>query len=338
MAPLKSLERDFPIIDFNFQQFCASHGIFTVALMEQQSTSERLKQGITQVLSIIDGLHRPWSNGMELFEDTQRNKIVLSTGCEGIDLLLHGGFHKGHVTELVGPSSSGKTQVCLQAASTVAKDYVGGVAFLDTGNSFSAKRVACLIGQTLDLDPDLKEAKHKIVQKVMSGILCYSVFDIFAMLDVLHQLESNLKCRAGDNELHLLIIDSISSLITTVLGGSGPHGHALMVSAGYLLKKLAHEHNISVVVTNHMVGGEGGVLKPALGESWKCIPHVRLLLSPDRASNICNISLLKHPYIIYCEAGVSPVASSYGNQYLSFYLVTYLCYFHFLRHLVKQRD
>ncbi|XP_057955717.1 DNA repair protein RAD51 homolog 4 isoform X11 [Malania oleifera] len=297
MAPLKSLERDFPIIDFNFQQFCASHGIFTVALMEQQSTSERLKQGITQVLSIIDGLHRPWSNGMELFEDTQRNKIVLSTGCEGIDLLLHGGFHKGHVTELVGPSSSGKTQVCLQAASTVAKDYVGGVAFLDTGNSFSAKRVACLIGQTLDLDPDLKEAKHKIVQKVMSGILCYSVFDIFAMLDVLHQLESNLKCRAGDNELHLLIIDSISSLITTVLGGSGPHGHALMVSAGYLLKKLAHEHNISVVVTNHMVGGEGGVLKPALGESWKCIPHVRLLLSPDRASNICNISLLKHPYI-----------------------------------------
>ncbi|XP_057955709.1 DNA repair protein RAD51 homolog 4 isoform X3 [Malania oleifera] len=317
-----------------------SNNMPEVALMEQQSTSERLKQGITQVLSIIDGLHRPWSNGMELFEDTQRNKIVLSTGCEGYlesELSLIA-FDVGHVTELVGPSSSGKTQVCLQAASTVAKDYVGGVAFLDTGNSFSAKRVACLIGQTLDLDPDLKEAKHKIVQKVMSGILCYSVFDIFAMLDVLHQLESNLKCRAGDNELHLLIIDSISSLITTVLGGSGPHGHALMVSAGYLLKKLAHEHNISVVVTNHMVGGEGGVLKPALGESWKCIPHVRLLLSPDRASNICNISLLKHPYIIYCEAGVSPVASSYGNQYLSFYLVTYLCYFHFLRHLVKQRD
>ena len=29
MAPLKSLEQDYPILDSNFQNFCASHGIFT---------------------------------------------------------------------------------------------------------------------------------------------------------------------------------------------------------------------------------------------------------------------------------------------------------------------
>lgn len=29
MAPLKSLEREYPIIDSSFQQFCASHGIFS---------------------------------------------------------------------------------------------------------------------------------------------------------------------------------------------------------------------------------------------------------------------------------------------------------------------
>ncbi|KAL2466428.1 Uncharacterized protein Adt_42279 [Abeliophyllum distichum] len=56
MAPLKSLERDYPLIDSIFQNFYASHGIFTVeeflihdlymlaALAEQHNNSEKLKQ------------------------------------------------------------------------------------------------------------------------------------------------------------------------------------------------------------------------------------------------------------------------------------------------------
>ncbi|XP_030967471.1 DNA repair protein RAD51 homolog 4 isoform X4 [Quercus lobata] len=265
MAPLKSLEQDYPILDSNFQSFCASHDIFSVedlllhdlyvlaAFAEQESSSERLKQGITQVLSIIDGQHQPWLNGMELLEDAQRNKHVLFTGCEGIDLLLHGGLRVGQLMELVGPSSSGKTQ-----------------------------------------------AKHRTLQKVMNNISYKSVFDIFTMFDVLHQLEFNLRSQmqGGDCKVQLLIVDSVSSMVTPILGGSGSQGHALMISAGYLLKKLAHEHNIAVLVTNHTVGGDGGISKPALGESWKSIPHVRLLLSRDHGGSICNVSILKHPSMV----------------------------------------
>jgi len=66
-------------------------------------------------------------------------------------------------------------------------------------------------------------------------------------------------------------------------------------------------------VTNHVVGGEDGVSKPALGESWKSVPHVRLLFSQDCGSNVCNISLLKHPSMVchlirkclYCVVCVS---------------------------------
>lgn len=68
-----------------------------------------------------------------------------------------------------------------------------------------------------------------------------------------------------------------------------------MASTGSLLKKIAHEYNVCVLVTNHMVSAEGGSSKPALGESWKSIPHVRLLLSRDRESNTCSIAVLKHP-------------------------------------------
>ncbi|KAJ7980910.1 DNA repair protein RAD51-like 4 [Quillaja saponaria] len=312
MAPLKSMEQEYPIIDAAFQKFCASHGIFSVedllmcdidalmAFADKEPKSEKLKQGFTQILTIIDGLHQPWLNGLDLLEDAKWNKHVLSTGCKRMDELLQGGLRKGQLTELVGPSSSGKTQVCLQVASSVAKMQIGSVLYLDTGNSFSPRRIAQFVhkssGSVLNYQAD-----HIPLQKVMNSVLCHSVFDIFAMFDILHQLEINMKSQIhkADHQVQLLIVDSISSLITPILGGSGPQGHALMISAGFLLKKLAHEHNLAVLVTNHMVGGEGGITKPALGESWKSVPHVRLLLSRDHGSNICNVSVLKHSSIAF---------------------------------------
>ncbi|PIA38894.1 hypothetical protein AQUCO_02700235v1 [Aquilegia coerulea] len=203
MSSLKSLESEYPIIDSNFHKFCASHAIFTVedfllndvyvlvAFAECQSNSKELKQGITQVLSIIDSLHPPWMNGVDLLTDAQRNKQVLSTGCEGLDLLLGGGLHEGQLTELVGPSSSGKTQVCLQAATTIAYKCRASVVFVDTCNSFSSRRIADFVDRLLN--PSLKQAKHKTLERIMSNVSCHSVFDIFGLLDLLHRLEMKLK-------------------------------------------------------------------------------------------------------------------------------------------------
>lgn len=211
------------------------------------------------------------------------------------DSFLHGALREGFVTELVGPSASGKTQVCLQAAASIAKGYTGGVVFFDTGNSFSAKRVACLVDRASYSTST--QGNHTGPDKIMKNIRCCPIFDIFSLLDVLHQLELTLKNQmlTGQHSVRLLVVDSFSSVIVPVLGGNGPYGHALMTSTGNLLKKIAHEYNVCILVTNHMVGGEGGSSKPALGESWKSIPHVRLLLSRDRESNTCSISVLKHP-------------------------------------------
>ncbi|WMV56450.1 hypothetical protein MTR67_049835 [Solanum verrucosum] len=143
--------------------------------------------------------------------------------------------------------------------------------------------------------PSALSQVDKSLQQVMKNIVCFSVFDIFTLFEVLHQLKNNLRSQK-DEHIRMLIIDSISSLIAPILGG-GAHGHALMLSAGFLLKRLAHEHDISILVTNHMVAGERGTSKPALGESWRSIPHVRLLLSKDRISNISSISVLRHPHM-----------------------------------------
>ncbi|CAN1808580.1 DNA repair protein RAD51 homolog 4 [Linum perenne] len=275
MAALKSLEREFPLLDCDFQSFCASHGIHTVSdfllhdlnlLAASAGDHPRLNEGIEQVLSIVDALHhQPWLDGEEMLRDALNNKRVLSTGLLGLDSFLNGGLRIGQLTELVGQSSSGKTQFCLRIASSVAKMDKSNVVYIDTGNSFSSKLIEQFVRES-----------------------CDSAFDQDRISVV--QRESR-----EDREVRLLVIDSISSLITPVLGGSSSQGHGLMASLGVLLKKLAHEYNIAILVTNHMVGGEGGSLKPALGESWKSIPHVRLLLSRDHRTNACNISTLKHP-------------------------------------------
>ncbi|XP_010521813.1 PREDICTED: DNA repair protein RAD51 homolog 4 [Tarenaya hassleriana] len=300
MAPLKNLERENPMIDADFRDFCASHGIFTVedfllhdlyrlaAFAERKKNADRLKEGITLMLSIIESECRPLSNGMEMLMD-MHSKHALSTGNSGVDSLLRGGFREGQLTELVGPSSSGKTQVCLQAAASVAGMHMGRVLYIDTGNSFSARRVAQFISPCSDAN---------VEKEVMSRISCQPVYDIFTMFDELQRLEFTSRSQTNkesEYRLRLLVIDSISSLITPILGGNGSQGRALMVAAGYLLKKLAHEHNIAVLVTNHTVGGgEGGNAKPALGQTWKSIPHVRLMLSRDCGNCHFTVAVLKH--------------------------------------------
>ncbi|XP_010487958.1 PREDICTED: DNA repair protein RAD51 homolog 4-like isoform X2 [Camelina sativa] len=302
MAPLKHLEKENPIIDASFRYFCASHGILTVedfllhdlevlaAFSDRQTNSDRLKEAITVMLSLVERQCHSWLNGMELLEDLQRNKHILSTGDIGTDSLLKGGFREGLVTELVGPSSSGKTQFCMQAAASVAEKHDGRVLYLDTGNSFSARRIA-QFGSSSDTS---------LGQKFMSRISCHTVYDIYTLLETLQGLDvtlrSQVQTNVSEHRLRLLVVDSISSLITPILGGSGSQGRALMVAVGYMLKKLAHEHSIAILVTNHTVGagGEGGKTKPALGETWKSIPHVRLMLSRDHKNSNCTISILKH--------------------------------------------
>ncbi|KAM3213867.1 hypothetical protein ACQJBY_066354 [Aegilops geniculata] len=139
------------------------------------------------------------------------------------------------------------------------------------------------------------QPKDVRLKRVMSSIVCESVFDIFALFEVLDRLEVSLngKVTNGSNRICLLIIDSVSSLLAPIIGGKNSQGRSMMISVAMILKKLAHKHNLSVLVTNHMVAGNGAP-KPALGESWKAVPHIRLMISRDRGSNICTTTILKH--------------------------------------------
>ncbi|TVU10731.1 hypothetical protein EJB05_44277 [Eragrostis curvula] len=228
-----------------------------------------------------------WTNGMDLLRDVTENKRFLPVGIEGIDKLLGGGLRQGQLTEITGASSSGKTQLCLHAASHVVARNMGAVMYLDTSNSFSPSRIAGIIDEFPI--PLVGEPKDVRLKRVMRSINCESVFDIFDLFEV----------NIGGSKICLLIIDSVSSLLAPIIGGKYPQGRSMMITVAMILKKLADEYNLSVLVTNHMVSAGNGTLKPALGQSWKTVPHVRLMLSHDRGRHICTATVLKHTLLVY---------------------------------------
>ncbi|KAG0554615.1 hypothetical protein KC19_12G105100 [Ceratodon purpureus] len=285
----------------------AAHGILSVedflvsenTLKLDETRSEAQRQAILDLVDYLEqqswGFRTTWRMRQEL---KARGQQYLPTGCESLDKLLEGGLREGTVTELVGGSSSGKTQVCMQVAANVSCGCRAMVGYVDTCHSFSATRLSHMLGGLVG-GRDASQRRAGAADEIgeaMKSVLHYSIFDIFAMLSLLNQIHINLCAQVQVGEqpktLRLLIVDCASSVIAPILGGT--QGHALMVSMGIILKKLALENHLAVLITNHTVGGEGGQPKPALGETWKAIPNVRLHFVRDWDSNLCHVSVMKH--------------------------------------------
>ena len=143
------------------------------------------------------------------------------------------------------------------------------------------------------------------LEEAQQCVTLHRVYDVHALLAVVDALlaqhsvpavppgmqEEGLEAAEAEGEegplLDLVIVDSLGALIAPVLGG-GQHnqGHALLAAAAGGLKRLAAAAGVPVVVTNHLVGGDDaarGEKRPALGESWRNQPHLRLQLTAAAA-------------------------------------------------------
>jgi len=296
----------------------SSHGILSVEDFLLAGDISRLeatgngvqRKAVTEILHYLEQQSWGFRTSAVMLQELQDLGIqYLPTGSESLDRLLHGGLREGTVTELVGSSSSGKTQVCMQVAASVAYYCQSMVAYVDTCHSFSSTRLSHMLGGLVAARDGIPRAgAAEEITKAMKGIVHYNVFDIFSMLSLLHQLHVSIGDQFQGEEkykhMRLIIVDSASSVISPILVGNHNQGHALMVSMGIALKKLALENHLAVLITNHTVGGEGGQPKPALGESWKSMPHVRLLLERDPISDVCQASIVKHTSIA-CNSQVA---------------------------------
>jgi hypothetical protein len=106
--------------------------------------------------------------GSQFKEKTQRT--FLSTGMKHLDLLLSGGIPRGQITEIVGPSSSGKTSLLLSILSQATQRgevvaYVDSFSSLDPAFARKAgidlQRLLWVRGGALKA-VDILETLHKI--------------------------------------------------------------------------------------------------------------------------------------------------------------------------------
>lgn len=106
--------------------------------------------------------------------------------CKGSDepASSPGGFHTGEITELVGPSTSGKTQICLSAAVHVARNRRDKVAYIDSSSSLHPSRLQEIYIKTEGNDPTCCP--------VLFGVRQYMAHDVEGLFTQLDEIETQL--------------------------------------------------------------------------------------------------------------------------------------------------
>ncbi|XP_064127479.1 DNA repair protein RAD51 homolog 4 isoform X2 [Loxodonta africana] len=182
-------------------------------------------------------------NGADVYEELKTSTAILSTGMERLDKLLDTGLYTGEVTEFVGSPGSGKTQVCLCVAANVAHSLQQNVLYIDSSGGITASRLLQLL-QARTQDEEEQAGALRRIQVVHA-------FDIFRMLDVLQDLRGTVAQQviSSSGTMKVVVVDSVTAVVSPLLGGQQREGLALMMQLARELKTLARELGVAVVPT-----------------------------------------------------------------------------------------
>ncbi len=182
---------------------------------------------------------------MDYYEKNER----ISTGSEVFDELLEGGYEKDTLVTVYGPAGSGKSNLCIISAMSVAKQGKK-VLFIDTEGGFSLERAA-------QIEPNYKE--------LLKNIIFLKPTSFQGQKKAFAKLKEMNKTNIG-----LIIVDTIAMLYRLELGKTDDIysiNKSLGLQIAYL-SEIARRHEIPVLVTNqvysnfddrsaiHMVGGD----------------------------------------------------------------------------------
>ncbi|XP_054481541.1 DNA repair protein RAD51 homolog 4 [Anoplopoma fimbria] len=221
-------------------------------------------------------------SGADLYEELLSSTSILSTGNPSLDKLLDSGLYTGEITELSGGPGSGKSQVCFGVAVHISYQLKQSVIFIDTTGGLTAGRLL----QMLQAETSNTEEQMEALQRIH----VFRLFDVFSLLDCLYGLRGGRLQQAsvGGGSVKAVIVDSVSAVISPLLGGKQNEGMSLMIQVAGVLKTMAKDFNVAALVTNHVTRSGSGEVQPGLGASWSHIPRTRILL--ERVESTADIS------------------------------------------------
>lgn len=217
----------------------------------------------------------------------------LSMGCPILDLLLRDGIPLMGITEIVGESSAGKTQICMQLCLSVQFPcrYGGqesGAVYICTEDAFPNKRLQQLIA----FQPMLRaDVPADVVNNIKFGnnIFIEHVADVESFN---HCLSKRIPILLSRGLIRLVVIDSIAALVRCEFGAADSIVKAKCLQKfGTMLHHLSHRFCSPIICVNqvtgavsdsHLAHSELGLLDrrvlPALGLTWSNQLLMRLMV------------------------------------------------------------
>ena len=211
-----------------------------------------------------------------------------STGCKALDSLLYtsvngSGLPAGRVIELLGFSSSGRTQVVLSTACTCAHDGIP-VLIIDTCNGISISSINAGVAKTLQ---NVSQATHRTAagsaavprdkyERALSLISVERCFTLYELLDVVSTVarRCGMTEDVGGVKYGIIFIDCFYSLIlpthitgnshgsrsnsASVTSSSNRSSPSFLVNAILLQLRAITAHGTTVLFTNARVSSSRG--------------------------------------------------------------------------------
>ncbi|OLL25956.1 DNA repair protein rdl1 [Neolecta irregularis DAH-3] len=196
-------------------------------------------------------------------EELQQQRFA--TGVVPIDDLLEGGFASSCISEIAGPTGSGKTLLAYKLLVSALNAFPDASAlYIDTMGAFSPKRLSTLASGDVALLERVKLSR---------------TFDVYGLIEAVDEIRSI-------PNLAVVVIDTISNPLGIFMSKEQSLGHALMMSFSRSLSTLTRELNLCTILINVTVKSKGFTdsafadctLKPALGPSWTFCTDLCLLL------------------------------------------------------------
>jgi len=191
------------------------------------------------------------------------------SGFRALDDVLGGGFPRGHMVELFGPSSCGKTTLAIQCVAAAQKQSLTA-AWIDADHTFDAAYAAQL-GAVMEHVP-------------------------FAQPGSAEQGLEIARALAASGAVDLVVVDSAAALVPQLeldagIGNDSPGLHGRVLASG--LRKLQHtlQKSCTCVVFLNQMRNRGGTSSgeaetSAGGAPLKLFASVRISLTPTPGARI----------------------------------------------------
>lgn len=189
-----------------------------------------------------DSMKMGFETGIEVLKKRE-SVSKISTGCEGFNNLMGGGFETSAITECFGEFGSGKTQIGhLLAVNVLKNDPTATVVFIDTENTFRPERIK-QFAQGAEVD----------AEDILNRIMVARAYNSDHQMLLTEKIDSLIT--EQKKNVRLVVVDSLTSHFRAEFIGRGTLAERQQKLNRHMhtLAKIANSHNLCVYVTNQVM-------------------------------------------------------------------------------------